>query len=177
MLLEAYRCLEGLRQLGIQVPDSSPRADFPLPWLIRGESNLSTVTAGTDLLPHPGMMGTFGVFMADNLQGFIPKDIVYIYHRDDVTGTWLTLPSPHADEEIQAIAARLQLNLTSITGGILAEQRLYHDHNVYQRKTGVATTPVPLQPQNAYAVLVRGGYLESSGNSPADTLRDKIVYF
>lgn len=157
---------EALRSCGISIPES-PLYDTsvlqPRAWLVRGENRKDRLIdqGKRTFAPQSGEMGTYGVFFGDCLKPLIyPQNgLFYIYGRNDVADTWLVDPSTAYKEEYANAALQHNLNPTSISEGIVAQEWVYRQHNVYQAKRGIATVASPLPLDQSAAIIMTDGFL------------------
>lgn len=159
---------EGLRDVGFFLPEEpqlGTHVTGPSPVLVRSESTLSRLTNSNEKMftPQTGEMGTKGVFFADCLKALMypSEGAFYVFHTGDVAQDWLVAPSEQFRRELERVAQQRNLRLTSVSGGVEAEEVVYDRFNVYQAKRGIATSSSPVGLDKVSAVLVTPNFIAS----------------
>lgn len=170
-----------LRSSGISIPTLPHGQKFPLEILARGDFNEKHLTGKEQLFtPHPGQMGTWGIFLADVLSAVVDADILYVFQTQKVLQTtganqWLSYNENNSRDLLAKISSLKHLNVTTLDGGIEAEEELFKENPIYQPLLGIATIPNPLPVSHAYRIFVKNSVLETIQGNIHRSLTNKIV--
>lgn len=171
-----------LNSQGICLPYSPSLDTTPGRWVVRAERDVNRLKNPLEnhFRPHDGQYGEFGVFLGDNLSCLMYPDrgIYWVFESRDISGSWLCVPSEEWQERYQQVIRENRLNPESFGDGFRAQQEIHEQHFVYNRETGVCTSPVALSPLAAAKVLITEGVLpESEMNRLPAEINEKLVVF
>lgn len=172
-----------LRSCGLTIPASPHYQELPLPLLLRGDNSHARITGKEPyFIPNPGQMGSWGIFFADVLSALMDADILYVFQEQEVlraTGAaqWLSYDGENSQDLFMRVASEKNLDISTISGGVAAETKLFQTYPIYQPATGIATIPTPLPVAAASHIFVNKRVLENMQNRIPDALAEKIVEF
>ena len=146
-----------------QEPLLDPRVKAPREWLIRGESHKERLLNAkqNNFNPQSGEWGTYGIFFGDCMKPLMYPHSggYYLFRTEDLRNNWMVDPSPEYERALSEIAQGDRLNLSSISGGVEATDKLYHSHNIYQAKRGIATVTSSLAVEQAAAIIYTKNFI------------------
>jgi hypothetical protein len=145
---------QNLNRLGIPFAENPALVPKPSEWLVRGVSDSWVWDNQTYFEPRQGDMGSYGVFLGDNLSVLMFPGTYFVYRTQKISPSWVFYPSPMADEKIKEIVQTNGLNLKTFDGQLSAEHDLFYRNCVLQPGRGIYTIPRPLAISDAECVLV-----------------------
>jgi len=144
---------------GFIFPDSSREGIIPGEYLIRGESDANRLIGQDPMVPRAGKFGTQGVYLGDNLGVLMHQSsgVLYLFKRDVISLDWL---SDHVETGNQLIAMieeygrKHGINTATMLGWDEASKAVYKEYFTYESKSGIATSPIPLNIAHAEKIYI-----------------------
>jgi hypothetical protein len=159
--LEKYKlqreCLQDLlRSKGIEIPLSKTEGEPARSILLRGDTSFKHLTQSEPFEPFAGEMGTFGVFLGDNLAVLPLGGIYYVYKNLPID--WVEMNSNKFTELRNKTASEKGLDTKTIGGSVEADTCVYKQVPVYDSQQGIYTLPNELDVIKASMILIHKKY-------------------
>jgi len=167
-----------LEQHGVnEVPDGySKEHQKPCGWLFRGTQDKNSLFKG-EMEPKSGEFGYTGVFFADKPEkaSIYTEGMLIVVPSDVAKKDWIPNPSPQFTDLFYKAAKEHNYDVTTVSGGLAAEQKVFEKYPVYQYGRHIATLPEKLSMEAAKLILVTPNFLDKSDLAKiAPAIRGKI---
>jgi len=168
-----------LKQHGIdEAPDGyNKEHQKPYGWIFRGTQDKNSLFNG-EMEPKSGEFGYTGVFFADKPEkaSIYTEGMLIVVPSDVTKKDWIPNPSPQFNDLFYKAAKEHNYDVTTVSGGLAAEQRVFEKHPVYQYKRYIATLPETISMEAAKLILVTPNFLDKTDlDKIAPAIRGKIV--